>query len=234
MGKSAGRAPLLLVAALLTLACAAPARPSAAAPAAGPAALAPAAGTVPTTPVAAASPATAAPTAPDPLRVVHVIRNGAMGPLWIAYEEGIFAQQGIAAELWYIASGTLGMQALLAKEVDIGVIAASSAVAANLNGADAIYVGAIQRTFVLWLYALPEIGTAAELRVLAKYLETDDPAILNEVYDLYAGRLVQDVPRATYAGTRTLLADLAAQYDQAREVDPARFLDVSFVEALER
>src|SRR3954470_12559297 len=98
------------------------------------------------------------------LRVVYVTRNGAMGPLWLAHEAGLFQAQGIASEMIYISSGTLGMQALLAQEVDIGVIAASAAIAANLSGADAIYIGAIQRTFGLWIYAQPDIATGADLR----------------------------------------------------------------------
>lgn len=102
--------------------------------------------------------------APEPLRVLYVVRNGAMAPLWVAYEDGIFARHGIEADLQYISSGTLGMQALLAKEVDIGVAAASSAAAANLNGADAVYLGAIQRTFALWIYTLPDLTTPADLR----------------------------------------------------------------------
>lgn len=309
----------------------------------------------------APAPAAAAPTpaAREPLRVIYVTRNGAMGPLWLAQEAGLYAQHGIDAELTYISSGTLGMQALLAREVDIGVIGASAIIAANLNGADAIYLGAFQRTFGLWIYTLPDITTPADLRgkrvgitrrnsttdvalgyylerhglapdrdvfiaevgdqaamvpalatgalqgavlsdpatfrarregyfeladltqlgvdypqsavgtlrsfaterrglverfwravweathryktdrdlslrVLAKYLETDDPELLNNTYELYAGRLVQDVPRATYAGTRTVLEELAAQRPEARGADPARFLDLSFTEALDR
>jgi len=307
-------------------------------------------------------PATAAPPAPaarDPLRVVYVTRNGAMAPMWIAHEAGIFARNGLDTEMVYISSGTLGMQALLAKEVDIGVIAASAAIAANLNGADAIYIGAIQRTFGLWIYAQPDIATAADLRgkrvaitrrnsttdvalgyyldryglapdrdvqvaeagdqatmvpamttgaihaavlsdpatfearkqgfreladltqlgveypqsaltttrsfatarrdvverflrsvyegthrfktdralaleVLAKYLQADDPELLGNTYATYAGQLVQDAPRANYAGTQTILNELAATNEQARGADPARFLDLSFVEALDR
>src|SRR5713226_6901101 len=121
-------------------------------------------------PPAAPSPTTApasiasgggAPAARDPLRVVYVTLNGAMGPLWVAHEAGIFANNGIDAEMIYISSGTLGMQALLAKEVDIGVIAASAAIAANLNGADTVYIGAIQRTFGLWIYANPDVEAPA-------------------------------------------------------------------------
>jgi ABC-type nitrate/sulfonate/bicarbonate transport system substrate-binding protein len=307
-------------------------------------------------PVVAAQPTRVA---RDPLRVVYVTRNGAMAPMWIAHEAGIFARNGLDSEMIYVSSGTLGMQALLAKEVDIGVIAASAAVAANLSGADAIYVGAIQRTFGLWIYAQPDVMTAADLRdkrvaitrrnsttdvalgyyldryglaidrdvqvaeagdqatmvpalatgaiqaavlsdpatfearkqgyreladltqlgveypqsaltttrtfatahpdvverflrsvyegthrfktdralaleVMAKYLQTDQPELLENTYATYAGQLVQDVPRANYAGTRTILNELAATNEQARGADPARFLDLTFAEALDR
>ena len=326
------------------------------APTAAPPARAPAPGAS-GAPAAASQPQ--APVARDPLRVVYVTRNGAMGPLWVAQDAGIYAQHGIDAESTYISSGTLGMQALLAREVDIGVIAASAAVAANLTGGDAIYIGAIQRTFGLWIYAQPDIASAADLRgkrvgitrrnsttdvalayyldkqgmapdrdvnvveigdqgamvpalttgaiqaavlsdpstftarrdgfreladltqlgveyhqsaltttrtfaterrdlvlrfmraiyeathryktdrelglqVLAKYLQTDDQELLNNVYTAYVTRLVQDVPRANYEGIRTILAEIAATNEQARGADPTRFLDLSFIEALDR
>jgi NitT/TauT family transport system substrate-binding protein len=348
-------APGLLAACLFLVGACAAGSPASAPGAATPP---PASASAPTVTGAALAPV-APPSPPEPLRVVHVVRSGAMGPLWVAYEDGIFARHGIDAELRYIASGTLGAQALLAREVDIGVVAASSAAAANLNGGDAIYLGALQRTFALWVYTLPEITTPAELRgkrvgftrrgstadvalshyldryglrldrdvfvaelgdsaaaipalasgavqgaifsdpasflarrqgyyemadlgqlgveypqsalvttrtfaterrglverflravveathryktdrelglrVLGKYLGMDDTELLAEIYDLYAGRLLQNVPRASYEGTRNLLEELATQYDQARGADPARFLDTSFVEALER
>ena len=49
-----------------------------------------------------------------------------------------------------------------------------------------------------------------------------------------AGGLVQDVRRANHEGTPTFLAELAATNEQARGADPARFLDLSFTEALDR
>ena len=72
------------------------------------------------------------------------------------------------------------------------------------------------------------------LRVLGKYLQIEDPALVAQVYELYVPRLVQDVPRADYEGTRTVLAELALTNPAARDADPARFLDLSFLEALDR
>jgi ABC-type nitrate/sulfonate/bicarbonate transport system substrate-binding protein len=75
---------------------------------------------------------------------------------------------------------------------------------------------------------------ALALSVLADYFQTDDPELLENVYELYAGRLVQDVPRATAAGARTVLREVAGADPQARDVEPTRFLDLSFADALDR
>jgi hypothetical protein len=75
---------------------------------------------------------------------------------------------------------------------------------------------------------------ALALEVLAKYFQVDDPELLANTYATYAGQLVQDIPRANYAGTQTILNELAATSDQARGADPTRFLDLSFAEALDR
>src|SRR5262249_39673077 len=72
------------------------------------------------------------------------------------------------------------------------------------------------------------------LRVLARYLQTDDQELLAAVYANYAGRLVQDVPRANHEGARTVLGELAATNERARDADPAQFLDLRFLDALDR
>ena len=58
-------------------------------------------------------------------------------PLWLGQEAGIFARHGIDAELLLIPSGTTGVQALVAGEVQILSATGATAVAAALRGADA-------------------------------------------------------------------------------------------------
>ena len=111
-GASALRRPAVLLLSALLGACSS-ATPPASQPARGAAPAAPA-----SQPAATAAPAATSqptPAARDPLRVVYVTRNGAMAPMWIAHEAGIFARNGLETEMIYISSGTLGMQALLAK-----------------------------------------------------------------------------------------------------------------------
>jgi len=69
--------------------------------------------------------------------------------------------------------------------------------------------------------------------VLGKYLQSEDAELLSAVYGAYAGRLVQDVPRAHLEGTRTILAELAPTNPGAQTADPTRFLDNSLTELLD-
>src|SRR4029434_10775517 len=55
-------------------------------------------------------------------------------PLWLGQEAGIFARHGIDAELLLIPSGTTGVQALVAGEVQILSATGSTGVAAALRG----------------------------------------------------------------------------------------------------
>ena len=62
-------------------------------------------------------------------------------PLWLGQEAGIFARHGIDAELLLIPSGTTGVQALVAGEVQILSATGSTGVAAALRGADVVIIG---------------------------------------------------------------------------------------------
>ena len=59
-------------------------------------------------------------------------------PLWLGQEAGIFARHGIDAELLLIPSGTTGVQALVAGEVQILSATGATGVAAALRGADVV------------------------------------------------------------------------------------------------
>src|SRR5689334_23120374 len=91
-----------LVASLAALgACASNASPSASKPSAG---AAPASGAAP---VAPAAPATAAPAAAPvkSLRTAFTTAGATMGSLWMADEQGAFREQGLDAEVVFIAAG---------------------------------------------------------------------------------------------------------------------------------
>jgi NitT/TauT family transport system substrate-binding protein len=101
--------------------------------------------------------------AADRLRLGYSSITANRLPLWLGQEAGIFARHGIDAELLLIPSGTTGVQALVAGEVQILSATGATAVAAALRGADVVIVGSLG-VIEYKLAALPQIRNAEALK----------------------------------------------------------------------
>src|SRR3990172_861951 len=97
------------------------------------------------------------------LQVAHSTLTATNAVLWVARDKGIFQGHGLDVRLIYVA-GVRSLQALLANEVEIVSVAGSTAIQANLAGADTVIVGGISNSVLMWLVVSPGITTAAGLR----------------------------------------------------------------------
>jgi ABC-type nitrate/sulfonate/bicarbonate transport system substrate-binding protein len=162
---------------LLVLACApttaGPAQPASAVPPA-------AAASVPAV-AAATSPASAA--ALIPLRVTYPAPAGAMAPAWVAYERGIFWEQGLDAELVFL-SGTRSDQGVITGDTPIGF--GVNVIPGRLSGADLIAIASNTNYMPYMLYARPGITTPQDLR--GKTLVGTLPGATNSVATLITAR----------------------------------------------
>ncbi len=75
---------------------------------------------------------------------------------------------------------------------------------------------------------------ADSLAVLAKYLKTSDPAVLNEVYENIGLRLLPQKPYPTSRGIAVMLRELAARDPKATSARPEQFIDLTFINELDR
>jgi ABC-type nitrate/sulfonate/bicarbonate transport system substrate-binding protein len=80
-----------------------------------------------------------------------------------AYHAKIFQKYGLEAEYIALESGTLGMQTLLANEVQVLFTTGALAVTANLQGGDSVIIAGGINFFPFKLIGRPEIKTAADL-----------------------------------------------------------------------
>jgi ABC-type nitrate/sulfonate/bicarbonate transport system substrate-binding protein len=80
-----------------------------------------------------------------------------------AYHAKIFQKYGLEAEYIALESGTIGMQTLLANEVQLLFTTGALAVTANLQGGDSVIIAGGINFFPFKLIVRPEIKTAAEL-----------------------------------------------------------------------
>ncbi|HWP56602.1 MAG TPA: ABC transporter substrate-binding protein [Candidatus Acidoferrales bacterium] len=96
------------------------------------------------------------------VRIAYSAPGNGNGPMWIAKEAGFFAEEGLAAEVSLIR-GRLP-EALMADEVDFGSMAAPAVVAADLKGADLVFVTGGLNWLIQMLVTRPEIEEVAQLR----------------------------------------------------------------------
>jgi ABC-type nitrate/sulfonate/bicarbonate transport system substrate-binding protein len=80
-----------------------------------------------------------------------------------AYHAKIFQKYGLEAEYIALESGTIGMQTLLANEVQLLFTTGALAVTANLQGGDSTIIAGGINFFPFKLIVRPEIKSAAEL-----------------------------------------------------------------------
>jgi ABC-type nitrate/sulfonate/bicarbonate transport system substrate-binding protein len=161
-GNLLARRLLLPLALLVTGAWLAACAPAAAPPAAPPRAGAPAAAASPTGPAQAAA-AVATP-APTKVNMVFSSRSANTTPLFVAYEQGYLAQEGLDVDLAFISSTTAG-QALIANSVQLGLIGAEG-IDMNLEAGSPItkYVAAVTPKLVFNLVGHPDLTGVQDLR----------------------------------------------------------------------
>jgi NitT/TauT family transport system substrate-binding protein len=97
------------------------------------------------------------------------VANGGFGTainavLPAAYHKKIYQKYGIEAEYIALDSGTIGMQTLLANEIQILFTTGALAVTANLQGGDTAIIAGGINFFPFKLVVRPDIKSAADLR----------------------------------------------------------------------
>ena len=181
---------------------------------------------------AATAPAAGAPAASDApgtppsrtrLRIPYSAIGGSMAVVWIAKEAGYLADEGIDAEMDYIATSTTFTQALVAGEMQLGMGGLEALVASNAAGADLVGLAVSTDRFVFRLYVAPGIRSLADLRgqrlAVARTGSTSYTAaqVLLRRAGLEAGR---DVEMLSAGGTPEMYAALVSGAAQAALLPP--------------
>jgi len=97
------------------------------------------------------------------LRVAHSTLTATNAVLWVARDRGLYQRHGLDVHLIYVA-GVRSLQALLAQEVEFASVSGSTAIQANLAGADTVIVGGISNSVLMSLVVAPEITGVDGLR----------------------------------------------------------------------
>lgn len=71
-------------------------------------------------------------------------------------------------------------------------------------------------------------------RSLAKYTKINDPVVLQKAYDFYMTKVLERTPAINMAGVVNVLEDLAKTVPAAKTAKPEQFVDMRFLDALEK
>ena len=71
------------------------------------------------------------------------------------------------------------------------------------------------------------------MSVMGKYLRTNDADMLSEAYDIYVQKHLAKVPLPTVEAIRSVLEELSGRAPKAKEADPRKFFDDSFVRQMQ-
>ena len=93
-------------------------------------------------------------------------------------------------------------------------------------------VKAAMKGFVEAIYFIYANKKEAQ-RVFAKYMRTNDPAVLEDSYEGYV-KMIPKKPYPTLKGIQFMLDMLAEKMPQAKTAKPEQFVDLSFLEELEK
>jgi NitT/TauT family transport system substrate-binding protein len=117
---------------------------------------------------AAAAPAAAAeprrPAAPLRVRSAYTTISAAVASFWAALEGGYFAEQGLDVDMIHVDAGAPLLAALSNNELDIASAGGTSLVLGNLQGLDAVIIGATSSTLDGSVFVRPEIQTIEDMR----------------------------------------------------------------------
>jgi NitT/TauT family transport system substrate-binding protein len=104
------------------------------------------------------------PFAAETIRVVYSSVNPHALLVSMAEKRGLYAKYGLASTIVYVSGGSTAIQAMVAGDVDLAQLTGPPGVAANLRGADIVYVAMTDDRMGYQLVTRREIKSANELK----------------------------------------------------------------------
>ena len=99
-----------------------------------------------------------------PVQIAYAALGSGSAPVWCAKEAGIFADEGLDAQVLLVRGSGRVAEALLKNEIQFANVAAPLVVAANLQGGDLVYLTGGVNWLIQSIIARPEISAPAQLR----------------------------------------------------------------------
>src|SRR5262245_44928282 len=94
---------------------------------------------------------------PSKVTIAYSAVSPIFAGVWMAKEIGAFEKQGLKADLVYVSSGSVTVQAMVGGNLDVSIAASNAVVSSILRGAPLVAVGSITNRPAMSLFVQPEI-----------------------------------------------------------------------------
>jgi NitT/TauT family transport system substrate-binding protein len=101
---------------------------------------------------------------PPKVTIAYAAVSPIFAGVWMAKEMGAFEKHGVKADLIYISSGSVTVQAMVGGNLDMSVAASNAVVSSILRGAPLVAVGSITNRPAMSLFVQPEITKLEQLQ----------------------------------------------------------------------
>jgi NitT/TauT family transport system substrate-binding protein len=101
---------------------------------------------------------------PPKVTIAYAAVSPIFAGVWMAKEMGAFEKHGVKADLIYISSGSVTVQAMVGGNLDMSVAASNAVVSSILRGAPLVAVGSITNRPAMSLFVQPEITKPEQLQ----------------------------------------------------------------------
>jgi ABC-type nitrate/sulfonate/bicarbonate transport system substrate-binding protein len=99
------------------------------------------------------------------LKIAYSAISGSSFPLWIAKDAKLFEKYGLSADLVYIPSSSLSLQAMLGGNIHlIATASAPTILQARIQGGDAVLIGATSNTVTSFFMVTSDISNPRDLK----------------------------------------------------------------------
>jgi NitT/TauT family transport system substrate-binding protein len=169
----------------------------------------------------------------DPVKDVVLLQLGSMSSIFSALRSGAIEGALVSPPTQFL-SEKLGFKELVSiTDMDYAYPNPAMAVPGELIRKKADLIDRFMRAYVRAVYRA-RTDREFTIRSLAKYTTVSDPVLLGKTYDFYLGKVVERAPYVNMTGMQNALDDLARTVPAAKTAKPEQFVDLRFLNRLEK
>jgi NitT/TauT family transport system substrate-binding protein len=169
----------------------------------------------------------------DPQKDVNILQMGAMSSIMGGLQGGSI-EAGLVSPPTLFAVEKLGFKELVnVTDMDLAFPNPSLIVQGGIMRKKPELVDRFMRAYARGIHRA-RTDKQSTFKSIAKYTKIEDPALLQKAYDLYVGKVLEKAPYINMVGMRNALDDLAKTVPAAKDAKPEQFIDMRFLDKLEK